>query len=137
MFTDGRFSSMIFARSHRKVSALHPADVLTEPALVAGCLIRVNQALAGGAVDHRYSRFVGGFRLSLVTRRDRFHHPLDVGTHRGTDAGIMLAMFFRLPGALFRLRRISQGLCPAIWLLSICSRPQAGCYSKNINILPI
>ncbi len=90
------------------VSDLHVADVVGQPALVAGGLVGVNQALARHAINHRHRSLVLGFGFGLVAGINRLDHPLDVGAQHGAHTGVVLAMLFRLTGALLCLNGVGQ-----------------------------
>lgn len=57
--------------------------MMEQPALVAGSLVRMDQALASGAVDDRHGSPVGRFGIGPVAGPNRLDHFLDVGPHPG------------------------------------------------------
>ena len=75
---------------------------------MAGSLIGMDKALAGGAVNHRNSGFKSGFRLGFIPGVDGFDDLFDIRAHPGTDAGVLLTMLFRLTDTLFCLSSIGQ-----------------------------
>ena len=91
---------------------MHIADMLAQPALVTGRLVGMDQALAGGAVDHRHGGLVSRFRLRLVAGGDSLHHLFDIRAHPGAQASVVPTAFLGLPDTFFRLQRVSQGRNP-------------------------
>ena len=85
-----------------------------QPAFVASSLVGVYQTFTCAVVDYWNSGFIGGLGLGLVTAADGFEHRFDRGAHGRAAARIMLTVFFRLPGALFRLSRVGQVKTPII-----------------------
>src|SRR5690606_4657209 len=99
----GFFRVWPFASAHR-------ANVAVQAALVPGGLVLVDDALVGHAINDRHGGLVGGFGVGLVAGLDGLRDFLHLGAHHRAQARIVLAMAFRLPGALLRLLRVSQGL---------------------------
>jgi hypothetical protein len=78
-------------------------DLRVQAALVPRCLVLVNDALVGHAVDDRHRLGVGRFRLLRVAGLDGGDDALDVGAHEGTQARVVRAALLGLAGALARL----------------------------------
>jgi len=88
-----------------------------QTAFVTGSFILVNNAFISDTVDDRYGCLESFSGDRSITSGDSFDHFLDIGTHHGAQAGIMLAALFVLAGTLFGGFDISQGITPALNLL--------------------
>ncbi len=93
-------SGRFFSRNPLACRSGHGPYVGIQPALVAGCLVLVDQALVGRAIDDRNSGLVGRHDRLLVTCFDGIDDLLDVSTQHAATAGVVLAALFRLAGAL-------------------------------------
>src|SRR5690348_9192886 len=87
-------------------------DVRGEAALVAGGLVAVDQATAGGAVEHRLGGLVGGFRAGLVLGFDGLQHLADRRAQHRALAGVAHAAHFGLAGALLGGLDVGHGVTP-------------------------
>lgn len=79
---------------------------------MTGSFIGMNESLAGGPVNRRGSSLIGsssGGLVAISNESDRFFNS---AAHRGTTAGIMLAVLFRLPYAFFCLKGVRQVRTP-------------------------
>lgn len=59
-------------------------------------LVLGHEALGNGSVNCRHGRFVSGFSFWLVAGGNGFHYVLDRSAYVGAQAGIVLAVLFRL-----------------------------------------
>ena len=69
-----------------------------------GCLVAGNETLAIHLVDDRGGHFILLIGLALIAGFDGGNDFLDIGSEIGAQARVVLAMLFRLAGAL-------PGLC--------------------------
>ena len=75
-------------------------DSLVQAALVASCLVFVDDAFVNHAIDDRHGFPVGRHSSVFVAGITGLDDTLDLGTHQGAHTHIGLAGLFRLAGAL-------------------------------------
>src|SRR5690606_14135795 len=85
-------------------------EVGVETALVPGCLVLVDEALACHAVDDGHRFGVELLRVVLTAFGERLHDLLDVRAHHRAQARVVLAVLLRLAGALLGLCGIGHSL---------------------------
>ena len=88
------------------------ADTRSHAALVASCLVLVDQPMGGVAIQNGFRGRVGFQRGRSVIGLDGLDYPLDVGAQSRALAGVTCIAYVALAGALLRGLDICQRSAP-------------------------